>query len=370
LIIGVPKEIKDNEFRVGMTPAGVRVMTEAGHRVIIEAGAGEGSAISDDDFIGAGAEIVESAADVFKKAEIIVKVKEPQASEYCHLRDGLIVFTFFHFAADKALLDAVLKSGVTAVAYETMETRDRRLPVLQPMSEVAGRLSVQFGAEFLTKPRGGSGILLGGVPGVERGRVLVIGAGTVGLNAIKTAVGLGAEVTVMDVDVEKFRHVDDLFGGAVETLMSNSYNIEKAVKTCDMLVGAVHRPGARTPVVVTREMVMKMRKGSVIVDVAVDQGGSIETIRPTTHSNPTYVECGVIHYGVANMPGAVPRTSTHALTNATLPYLLRICNLGLKAAAKGDAAVASGVNAIKGNVTNQALAASFEVEFKAAETIL
>ncbi|MEE8574328.1 MAG: alanine dehydrogenase [Thermodesulfobacteriota bacterium] len=369
MIIGVPKEIKDNEYRVSMVPSGARALVEAGSRVLVERGAGLGSGITDEDFIAAGAEITGTAAEVYASAEIIIKVKEPQPVEFSYLRDGLTIFTFFHLAADPALFEALTSSGVTAVAYETMEEPDGRLPVLQPMSEVAGRLSVQFGAEFLSKAHGGRGVLLGGVPGVERGRVLIIGAGTVGINATKTAVGLGAEVTVLDTNTEKFRHIDEIFGGAVDTLMSNTDNIEKCSADCDILIGAVHRAGGRTPRLVTREMVTRMREGSVIVDVSIDQGGSVETIRPTTHSDPVYTVDGVLHYGVTNMPGAVPRTSTYALTNATLPYLLRIAAVGLKDAALNEPAILSGINTLAGKVTNRAVADAFSADYTSPSEI-
>ena len=360
MLIGVPKEIKDNEYRVAIVPSGVSALTDKGHEVIVEATAGAGSGFSDDLFIEAGARVVSSAEEVFQAADMIVKVKEPMAPEYGMLKKGQVVFTFFHLVADPALFEAVLNSGITAIAYETIEEESGRVPILEPMSEVAGRLAVQVGAHYLLKPQGGRGVLLSGVPGVKKGRVLIIGAGTVGLNAVKVAVGLGAEVTVMDLDIDRFRHIDDLFGGEVETLVSNPENVGKALLDCDLLIGAVHLPGARTPNIVTRGMVRTMKEGSVIVDVSVDQGGCVETTRPTTHSNPTFLEYGVLHYGVTNMPGSVPRTSTFALTNATLPYVMKLAELGLERAVNEDAAIALGVNVHMGKVTNSAVAESFE----------
>ncbi len=358
MIIGVPREIKDNEYRVAVVPAGVKAAVDAGHEVVVESSAGLGSSISDGAFREAGALILPAAADVFEKAEFIVKVKEPLPEEFPYLRDGLMIFTFLHLAANKPLFDALKERGVTAVAYETIELADGRTPILEPMSEVAGRLSVQVGAHFLLKSSGGSGILLSGVPGVVKGEVLIIGAGAVGQNALKIAAGLDAEVTVMDTNIERFRHIDELYGARVSTIASNAYNIEEAVRRADLLIGAVHIPGARTPRIVTREMVSSMKKGSVIVDVSVDQGGAVETTRPTTHSEPVFELYGVLHYGVTNMPGTVPRTSTYALTNATLPYLLKIAGGGLKGLLE-DPALGSGVNIHAGAVVNSAVAASF-----------
>ncbi|MEE9542631.1 MAG: alanine dehydrogenase, partial [Thermodesulfobacteriota bacterium] len=285
------------------------------------------------------------------------------------LREGQIVFTFFHLAADRALFEATLDRGITAIAYETIEDESGRVPILEPMSEVAGRLSVQIGANYLLRPMGGRGVLLGGVPGVKKGCVLIIGAGTVGLNAVKVAVGLGAEVTVMDLDIDRFRHIDDLYGNEVETLISNPENIEKALLNCDLLIGAVHLPGARTPRIITREMVKSMKEGSVIVDVSVDQGGCVETTKPTTHSEPTFLEYGVLHYGVTNMPGSVPRTSTFALTNATLPYVVKLADFGFERAVKEDRAIKLGVNVHMGRVTNRAVAESFSREFTPIEEL-
>ncbi len=360
MIIGIPKEIKNNEYRVAIVPSGVRALRDAGHTVLIETNAGAGSSISDNDYIRAGAIILPGAGEVFKRSEIIFKVKEPRPEEYKYLREDLIIFTFFHLASDPALVEELLRKRVTAVAYETLELPNGELPILAPMSEVAGRLSVMAGAYYLIKAYGGEGVLLGGVPGVEKGNVVIIGAGTVGVNAAKVAVGIGAEVTILDTKVERFRYLDDIYGGRLKTLFSNSHNIEESLRECDLLIGAVHIPGARTPKLVTREMLKLMKKGSVIVDVSVDQGGCIETIRPTTHSNPTYEVDGIIHYGVANMPGAVPRTSTFALTNVTLPYILKLANLGLKGAVLDEPAIRKAVNIHNGEITNARLAESLD----------
>lgn len=355
MIIGVPKEIKDNEYRVSVTPSGAAALKEAGCRVLVETNAGAGSSFDDEEYRKAGAEI-SSAEDVWKAAELVIKVKEPRPEEYKYLSDGLIIFAFLHLAAEPALASALVKSSVTAIAYETIETDDRMTPILAPMSEVAGRLSVQIGANYLLKSNHGQGLLLSGVPGVPCGVVTILGAGMVGANAARIAVGLGAEVTVLDANIGRLRHLEGIFGARIKTLYSNSYNIEQAVKTADLLIGAAHVPGARTPKLVTREMVASMKKGSVIVDVSVDQGGCVETIKPTTHSNPVYEVSGVLHYGVANMPGAVPRTSTFALTNVTLPYLLKIATLGLKDAANSDPALKKGINVHQGMVTHRAVA--------------
>lgn len=356
MVIGVPKEIKDNEYRVAVVPSGVRALKESGHRVLVQTNAGAGSSIDDGEYIKAGAEIVPSAADVWTGSDLVVKVKEPRPEEYRYLREGLIVFTFFHLAADRALADELIRKGTTAVAYETVELEDRTLPILTPMSEVAGRLAVQVGAHYLMKPCGGEGVLLSCVPGVKRGRIVIIGGGVVGVNAARIAAGFEADVTLLDTRVDRLRHLDDIFGSRINTLISNSYNIEEAVKRADLLVGAVHIPGARTPKLVTRPMLSIMKKGAVIVDVSVDQGGCVETIRPTTHSDPTYLVDGVVHYGVANMPGAVPRTSTFALTNATLPYLLELANRGLKDAVASNPSLKGGLNIHKGRVTHKRVA--------------
>ncbi|HEY4707044.1 MAG TPA: alanine dehydrogenase [Thermodesulfobacteriota bacterium] len=358
MIIGVPREIKDNEYRVGLVPGAVRTLTEGGHTVLVEKGAGLGSSITDDEYISAGAEVSTSAEGVYSAADLIVKVKEPRPEEYRFLRPGLSIFTFFHLAADPSLAIELIRKNVTALAYETLELEDRSLPILAPMSEVAGRLSVQAGAYHLLRSHGGRGVLLGGVPGVEAGTVAILGCGVVGVNAARIAVGLGAAVIMLDKSVARLKSVDDLFGGRVQTLYSNSHNIEKCLKGCDLLVGAVHVPGLRTPKLVKREMLGLMKKGSVIVDVSVDQGGCIETIRPTTHSNPVYEVDGVIHYGVANMPGAVPRTSTFALTNASSQYVLMLADLGVKKAVEASMPLKKAVNIMDGKVVNRNVADS------------
>jgi alanine dehydrogenase len=356
MIIGIPKEIKDNEYRVAMVPAGVRELTEAGHKVLVETKAGMGSTISDDEFAQAGAKILKSAEEVYKKSDLIVKVKEPLKEEFGYLRKDLIIFTFLHLAANAELTTALLKSGVTAIGYETVGEKHRGLPILTPMSEIAGRLSIQIGANLLLKSNGGRGVLLGGIPGVAPGRVVIIGAGVVGLNAAKMATGLGASVTLINNGAERLRYFDDLFGSRITTLHSNAYNIERALKDCDLLIGAAHAPGARTPKLVTRKMLRVMRRGAVIIDVSVDQGGCVETIRPTTHSEPTYEVDDIIHYGVANMPGSVPCTSTFALTNVTILYITALANNGLKKAVESDKSLAHGVNIHKGQITNKGVA--------------
>jgi alanine dehydrogenase len=370
VLIGVPKEIKDNEYRIALTPSGALALNEAGHEVMVERGAGVGSGFSDSDFKAAGARIISTAEEIYSLAEMITKVKEPLSSEYRFLRAGQIVFTFFHLAAERALFEAVLKSKITAIAYETIEEPGGKVPILEPMSEVAGKLATQVGAHCLLRQNGGRGVLLGGVTGVEKGEVLIIGAGTVGLNALEVAVGLGAKVTVVDLNQASLDKINSLYKGKVETLLSTTQNVSKAVTSCDLLVGAVHIPGARTPNIVTREMVSTMREGSVIVDVAVDQGGCVETTRPTTHAEPTFIESGVLHYGVTNMPGSVPRTSTLALTNVTLPYILKLAGLGLKGALDEESSLALGVNAYNGKVTNRAVAKSFEREFSPIEELI
>ncbi|MBI5903363.1 MAG: alanine dehydrogenase [Deltaproteobacteria bacterium] len=367
MIVGVPREIKDNEYRVGMIPSGVRALAGSGHRVLVEKGAGAGSSIDDADYRQAGAEIADSPEEVYGKADLIVKVKEPRPREYALLKKGSILFTFLHLAADPALAQELLKRGVTAIGYETVELDEGALPILSPMSEVAGRLAVQVGAHCLLKPQGGRGVLLSGVPGVERGNIAIAGAGVVGVNAARIAAGLGADVLMLDTRMERFRYIDDIFGPRVKTLISNEYNIESALKRCDLLIGAVHVPGARTPRIITREMLSLMKKGAVIVDVSIDQGGCVETIRPTTHSEPTYEVDGVIHYGVTNMPGAVPRTSTFALTNATIPYILSIANLGLKEAVASTPAIKRGVNTHRGAVTHARVAEAIGLKAGALE---
>lgn len=364
MIIGVPKEIKNNENRVAITPAGVAAFVKAGHRVWVQAAAGLGSGITDDEFAAAGAEIAAEAKKVFSSADMIVKVKEPLPEEYDLFREGQILYTYLHLAPEPELTKALLEKKVVGIAYETVQLANGSLPLLVPMSEVAGRMSIQIGARFLEKPHGGKGVLLGGVPGVPAADVVIIGGGVVGTNAAKMAMGMGAQVTIIDRSAERLRYLDDLFGGRIKTLMSNSFNIEQAVRYADLLVGAVLIPGARAPHLVTEAMVRQMKPGSVVVDVAVDQGGSVETIdRVTTHDNPVYVKHGIVHYAVANMPGAVARTSTFALTNVTLEYGLEIANKGYLQAIQESPALALGVNVINGKVTYQAVAKALNLEY-------
>lgn len=354
--IGVPKEIKNNENRVALTPAGVSALVHAGHQVIIQAGAGLGSGFSNEDYVAEGAQIAETAGEAWA-ADMVIKVKEPLPGEYMFFREGLVLFTYLHLAPEGKLTEELVNKKVTAIGYETIQLPDGSLPLLQPMSEVAGRMAIQIGARLLEKNQGGKGILLGGVPGVEAGRVTIIGGGIVGTNAAKIALGMGARVTIIDINPERLRYLDDIFHGQVQTLMSNRYNIARAVKETDLLIGAVLIPGAKAPTLVTKEMVQTMEAGSVIVDVAIDQGGSIETIdRITTHSEPTYMKYGVLHYSVANMPGAVARTSTQALTNVTLPYILQIAGKGPYLAALENPALAKGFNIMDGQVTHPAVA--------------
>ncbi len=354
--IGVPKEIKNNENRVAITPAGVATLTAAGHEVYVESGAGTGSGFSDESYAATGANILAAAADVWSTADMILKVKEPLPSEYGYFREGLILFTYLHLAAAPELAAALLEKKVIGIAYETVEV-NHTLPLLTPMSEVAGRMAVQIGAQFLERPHGGKGILLSGVPGVKRGKVTVIGGGVVGTNAAKVAAGMGADVTIIDLSPDRLRQLDDIFGSSVQTLMSNPYNIAEAVASSDLVIGAVLIPGAKAPKLVTEDMVKSMEAHSVIVDVAIDQGGIVETIdRITTHNDPTYEKHGVVHYAVANMPGAVPKTSTMALTNATMPYVSLIANLGLRAALERSDALKLGVNTAAGTMTYAAVA--------------
>jgi alanine dehydrogenase len=367
MIIGVPKEIKNNENRVALTPAGVLSFVNAGHTVLIEQNAGAGSGFTNEDYTNAGAAMLESAADVWEKSQMIMKVKEPLQSEYGYFRPGLILFTYLHLAAEPSLAQALKDSGVTAIAYETV-TVNRTLPLLTPMSEVAGRMSVQIGAQFLQKSNGGQGILLAGVPGVKRGKVVIIGGGIVGTNAAKIAIGIGADVTIVDVSADRLRQLDDIFGTNVKTLMSNPLNIAEAVKEADLLVSAVLIPGAKAPKLVTEEMVQTMKPGSVIVDVAIDQGGVVETCdHVTTHDNPTFEKYGVVHYSVANMPGAVPRTSTLALTNVTVPYALQIANKGVYKAIAENPALKLGLNVANGEITYEAVARDLGYEYVPAE---
>ncbi|MDR7001741.1 alanine dehydrogenase [Neobacillus niacini] len=370
MFIGVPKEIKNNENRVALTPAGVVSFLNAGHTVFVEKDAGIGSGFSNEDYAKAGAQIIDSADQVWEKAEMIMKVKEPLSSEYKYFRQGLILFTYLHLAAEPPLAKALKDSGVIAIAYETVSV-NRTLPLLTPMSEVAGRMAAQIGAQFLQKFYGGQGILLAGVPGVNRGKVTIIGGGAVGINAAKMAVGLGADVTIIDLSADRLRQLDDIFGNQVKTLMSNPFNIAEAVAEADLLIGAVLIPGAKAPKLVTEEMVKAMRPGSVIVDVAIDQGGIVETSdHVTTHDNPTFVKHGVVHYSVANMPGAVPRTSTIALTNVTVPYALQIANKGVFKAISDNHALKLGVNVANGEITYEAVAKDLGYDYVTVENAL
>jgi len=358
MIIGVPKEIKSNENRVAIVPSGVKAFVQGRHNVLIETKAGLGSGITDEDYVASGGEIVGSAREVFRRAEMIIKVKEPLSPEYPLLREGQILFTYLHLAPVPDLTEALLKTKIVGIAYETIQLDDRSLPLLTPMSEVAGRMSIHIGSSFLHKEKGGSGVLLGGVPGVAPGKVVILGGGTVGTNAAKMAVGTGASVTILDIDLNRLRYLDDIFGGRIHLVMSNYYNVEKLLQEADLVVGGVLVAGAKAPKLVTKEMLPRMKPGSVIVDVAVDQGGCVETCRPTTHADPTFVVDGVIHYCVANMPGAVARTSTFALTNATLPYALKIANLGYKEAMKKDPALMKGLNVYFGQLVCKPVADS------------
>ncbi|MGC7872139.1 alanine dehydrogenase [Desulfosporosinus sp. SYSU MS00001] len=371
MIIGVVKEIKDSENRVGLTPAGAEDLCRAGHTVLVEQSAGLGSGFSDESYIKTGATIIADKKNLFDRSEMIIKVKEPLAAEYDLFHEGQILFTYLHLAPEVELTKAMLEKKVTGIAYETIVGRNNTLPLLSPMSEVAGRMAVQIGAQMLEKPRSGKGILLGGVPGVESAQVVIIGGGIVGTNAAKMAIGMGARVTIIDNSGDRLAYLDDIFGGRVTTVMSNSYNIGKWVAKADLLVGAVLIPGAKAPKIVSEEMVKSMEAGSVIVDVAIDQGGSIATIdRVTTHSDPTYMKYGVVHYSVANMPGAVSRTSTFALTNATLPYALKIANKGWQQALKDDTGLARGLNVYNGQVTFKAVADDQNLPYTPVEVIL
>jgi alanine dehydrogenase len=369
MIIGVPKEIKTREYRVGMTPAGVRSLTQRGHKVLVEKSAGEGSGIHDADYTAAGAQIVASAADAWG-AEMVVKVKEPLTSEYGYFREGLLLYTYLHLAAEPELTKKLAEKKVAGVAYETIENADGSLPLLRPMSEVAGRMAVQVGAAALEKEHGGKGVLLGGVPGTRRGRVVILGGGIVGRNAATIAIGMGAQVTVLDVRAETMAYLEDVFGGAVETLYSNPFNIEEAVKKADLVVGAVLVTGAAAPKLVTKQLIGKMDHGSVVVDVAVDQGGCIETCRPTSHDHPTYEVDGVVHYCVPNMPGAVPQTSTWALTNTTIGYALKMADQGVVKAAKADRALKLGINTYAGHVTYEGVAQAHKMEYVPVDKVL
>ncbi|MBQ4133294.1 MAG: alanine dehydrogenase [Desulfovibrionaceae bacterium] len=358
--VGIPKEIKESEDRVAITPAGVKDLVNAGHQVLVEKDAGLGSLIRNEEYEAAGAVIVPSAAEAWA-ADLVLKIKEPISSEFRYLRPNMVLFTYLHLAAARDLADALIKAGTTAFAYETVQMPDRSLPLLAPMSEVAGRMAVLMGASYLAKNKGGKGMLLSGVPGVAPGRCVIVGGGQVGTNAAKVAVGLGAEVTVLDNNIERLRYLNDIFGSRIRTVASNSHNLAQEVKGADLLIGAVLIPGAVTPKLVSEEMVKSMGEGSVIVDVAVDQGGSVATIdRATTHSDPIYVKHGVVHYAVSNMPGAFPRTSTYALTNVTLPYALQLANKGWKQAARENHALALGLNTTGGYYVHKAVAHSLQ----------
>jgi len=367
--IGVAREIKTDEYRVALTPAGALELIRRGHDVTVESGAGTGSAFSDSAYERVGAHVA-SVDDVWSDSELILKVKEPVNAEYSRLRDGLVLFTYLHIAADEALTHALIDSGISAVAYETVETDDRRLPLLAPMSEIAGRLAAQAGAYFLEKPLGGRGLLLAGVPGVAPGRVIVIGGGIVGYNAAVIALGLGASVTILERSIDRMRHLDEVLLGRVSLVMSSSLQIAESMKDADVVIGAVLIPGARAPKLITREMLRDMKDGAVFCDVAIDQGGCSETSRPTTHSDPVYEVEGVTHYCVANMPGAVPVTSTKALTNATLPYVEAIADRGLRQAVASDRALARGVNVIDGKVTHEAVAEAHGLDYIPLEDVL
>jgi alanine dehydrogenase len=358
MVIGVPKEVKDHETRVALVPSGVLALREAGHTVLVETRAGEGSSLPDDEYSRAGAKIVAKASDVWGDADLVVKVKEPQTSEYQSLRPGLVLFTYLHLAPAIELTDQLIKHGVSGVAYETIREADGSLPLLTPMSEVAGRMSVQVGAQYLEGPMGGRGVLLGGVPGVAPANVAILGAGVVGTNAAKVAVGMGAHVTVIDKNLNRLRELDDIFSGLIVTLASNIYTISDTLKHADLVIGGVLVPGASAPKLVRRDMISMMKPGSVVVDVAIDQGGCFETSRPTTHTNPIYFVENVLHYCVSNMPAAVPHTSTFALTNATFPYLMELANKGLEQACAGHPALCAGVNTYGGEITHAGVAQS------------
>ncbi|MBI5756163.1 MAG: alanine dehydrogenase [Nitrospirae bacterium] len=364
MIIGVPKEIKEQEYRVAIVPSGVKVLTENGHTVLIQSGAGSGSGISDEEFADAGAAIVGSGEEVFSRSDIIVKVKEPLPEEYRLIKRGQVLFTFLHLASSKILTEVLIESGAVAIAYETVQLNDGTLPILVPMSEIAGRVAALVGAYYLHKSHGGSGILISGVPGVAPAKVTVLGAGTVGQNAAKIAVGLGATVVMLNRGFKNLKYIDDIYYGRITTLALNEDSIEKEVLSSDIVIGAVLIPGAKAPFLVKKGLISKMKKGSVIVDVSIDQGGCIETSRPTTHSNPVYEVDGVIHYCVANMPGAFPRTSTFALTNVTIPYIVELADLGWQKAIEEDRTLAKGLNIVAGNVAHHGVAEAFGFKYK------
>lgn len=370
MIVGVPKEIKNNEFRVGMTPAGVSELIKNGHTVYVQKSAGEGSGFADADYEAVGATILPTIADVYAIAEMIVKVKEPIEPEYKLIREGQLIFTYFHFACDRALTDAMIAQKAVCLAYETVQLADRSLPLLIPMSEIAGRMATQEGARFLERPQGGKGKLLGGVPGVKPARVLVLGAGTVGTNAAITAAGMGAEVTITDINLKRLRYLDDVMPKNVKTLFSSEYNIRAELPTTDLVIGSVLIPGDKTPHLVTKDMLKLMQPGTVLVDVAIDQGGCFETSHATSHSEPIYEIDGIVHYAVANIPGAVPFTSTLALTNATLPYAVALANKGWKKACADDPALKRGLNAVEGKITFEAVAQVFGLPYTPVDEVL
>jgi alanine dehydrogenase len=363
MIVGIPKETKTHEYRVSMTPVGVDELVRRGHTVLVEVDAGQGSGISNDEYAAVGAKMVNTAKEIFAKADMIVKVKEPLAPERAMMREGQVMFTFFHFAADRELTEGVMRTKAVAIAYETIVDQDGRLPLLTPMSEVAGKMSIQEGAKYLERPTMGRGILLGGVPGVEPAEVLIIGGGVVGTNAAKVAAGLGASVTIMDINLERLRYLSDVMPANVRTVYSDRLMLRKYLERADLVIGAVLIPGARCPILITREMLSVMKPGAVIIDVGVDQGGCCDTIRPTTHNEPTYIVENIVHYGVANMPGAVGRTSTFALTNATLPYALKLADLGYQEACRQDPGLARGIEMEHGKVTNRAVAEFFGLPY-------
>lgn len=365
MIIGIPKEIKDNEYRVSLPPGGVRELTRRGHQVIVQTNAGQGSGFTDDEYTEAGARVAQTADEVWQQANMIVKVKEPVPSEYGFMREDLLLFTYLHLAANEELTRAMVASGITGVAYETVETEGGLLPLLQPMSEVAGRMATQIAAQYLEKPEGGRGILMGGVPGVRPAHVVVLGGGTVGTHAAQIAVGMGADVTLLDINVDRLRYLDEVLHGRMTTLYSNEGNIIESLRRADAVIGAVLVTGARAPRLVTRDMLSLMPKASVIVDVAVDQGGCVETTHATTHSNPTYFVDDVLHYGVANMPGAVPRTSSYALSNATLRYAIKLAGGDLRDVLNSDPALAKGLNIYRGSVVHPAVAETFNMPLAA-----
>ncbi|REE05705.1 alanine dehydrogenase [Marinoscillum furvescens] len=370
MIIGVPKEIKNNENRVALTPAGAKELTKRGHQVYVQATAGLGSGFSDEQYVEAGAKTLPTIEETYEIAEMIIKVKEPIEPEYKLIKKDQLVFTYFHFASHEPLTRAMMESGAVCLAYETVEKPDRSLPLLVPMSEVAGRMSIQEGAKYLEKPMGGRGILLGGVPGVRPAKVLILGGGVVGTNAAKMAAGLGADVTIMDVNLSRLRYLDDVMPANVNTFMSNEYNIRELIATHDLIVGAVLIPGAKAPHLITKDMLKEMTPGTVLVDVAVDQGGCIETCKPTTHQDPTYVIDDILHYCVANMPGAVPYTSTLALTNATLPYAIQLADKGWQKACTENRELLLGLNVVNGDIVYEGVAKAFGLPFSPAEKYL